>query len=100
MPSELGGGVFVQFPLGHIAGRAAPLEPFVAQPPGCPAVARIVDDKSLVAMGGDPGLIAKDMDRPDAVQQSFARWPDFNFFDQPKKIYPFAVISSAGRLGW
>ncbi len=67
MPPELRGGVFVQLPLGYAAGRANALEPLVAQPSRGPAVAGVVDQKCLVAMGGDSGLPANNVDHPDAM---------------------------------
>lgn len=56
MPFEAGGGVFFQFPLGDFANWADFVEPFIAKPAGGTAVARIVDEKCFVAMGGDAGL--------------------------------------------
>ena len=84
VPPELGGGIFLQLPLGHTAIRTDAREPFVSQPARGPAVAGIVDQEGLVAVGGDPGLVAENLDNLDAVQQAFARRPDLDLLDEPE----------------
>jgi hypothetical protein len=67
MALEVGGRIFGEFPFGNTANPAGSFEPFVSKPAGCPAVSGIGDDKALVAMGRNPGLIAGDIDRPDSM---------------------------------
>ena len=75
MPPKMRRGVFLQFPLGQAAGRANPLEPFVAQPSRGPAVSGVVDHEGFVAVGGDPGLIPKLLDRANSMQDPFSGRP-------------------------
>ena len=67
MALEVGGRILGQFPFGNTANPAGPFEPFISKPAGCSAVSGIVDDKTLVAMGRNPGLIAGDIDRSDSM---------------------------------
>lgn len=99
MAPEMRGRVFFQFPLRYAAGGTYPIEPLIAQPSSRPAAAGIVNHKRLAAMGGDPGLITEDLNLLYAMQQSFARGPYFDFFNQPEQLHPFAVVSPLGRLG-
>jgi hypothetical protein len=48
-------------------------------------------------MGGNPGLIADDIDCPDSVQQPPPRRPEFDFFNQSKNLYSFSIVTP-GRL--
>ena len=102
MAPEMRGGVFFQLPLGHAAGRADPFEPFVTQPSCRPAVSGVVDHEGFIAVGGNAGLVTRDFDGLDAVQQPFARRPDLDLVDQPEQRHPFAIEASLGRLdsGW
>ena len=67
MSLEVGGGIFSQFPVGNTANTAGPFEPLVSKPASCSAVSGIGDQKGLVTMGSNPGLIADDVDRPDSM---------------------------------
>jgi hypothetical protein len=67
VPLELGGRIFRQFPVGNTANTTGPFEPFISQPAGCPAVSGIGDQKGLVAMSSNSGLIADDIDCPDSM---------------------------------
>jgi len=64
---ELGGGVFLQLPVGHSANGARAGEPLVPQPTGGPAVSRVVDGKRLVAVGCDPCSLSHLLECSDAV---------------------------------
>ena len=81
MALEVGGRIFGQFPLGNTADTAGPFEPLISKPAGRPTVSGIGDQKGLVTVGGNPGLIADDIDCPDSVQQPPPRRPEFDFFD-------------------
>ncbi len=67
MALEVGGRILSQFPVGNTAYTAGPFEPLISKPAGCPAVSGIGDQKGLVTMGRDPGLIADDIDCPDSM---------------------------------
>jgi hypothetical protein len=81
MALEVGGRVFGEFPVGNTANRAGSFEPFVSQPAGGSAVSGIGDQKGLVAVGRNPGLISHDLDCFDSMQQSPARRPELDFVD-------------------
>ena len=62
MALEVGGRIFGEFPVGNTANTAGPFEPLVSKPARCPAVSGIGDQKGLVTMGSNQGLIADDID--------------------------------------
>ncbi len=47
-------------------------------------------------MGGNLSLVPLFFNGLDAMQNSFAGWPQFDFIDQPKQLDAFAIIS----FGW
>jgi hypothetical protein len=49
-------------------------------------------------VGCNPGLISDTVDRFYSTQQSFARRPEFYFFDESKKFNPFAIEAFSGLL--
>ncbi len=81
MALEVGGRIFSQFPVGNTANTAGPFEPLISKPAGCPAVSGIGDQKGLVTMGGNPGLITHDIDFLDSMQQPPTRRPELDLFN-------------------
>ena len=98
MAFKLGRRILCQFPVGNPADTASPFKPFISEPAGRPAVSGIGDQKRLVAVGCNPGLIACLFDGSNAMQDSFSRRPQFYFVDESKKLDPFSVISPCRGL--
>ncbi len=90
---EFGRRIFFDLPLGNAAVFADIPEPFIPQPARSPAVAGIPDYEALIAVGRNQGLVLGQFNRFNAMEDSPARWPQFNFIKQPEKLDPFAVIS-------
>ncbi len=67
MALEVGGRIFSEFPVRNTANTAGSFKPLISKPAGCPAVSGIGDQKGLVTMGSNPGLIADDIDCPDSM---------------------------------
>ena len=84
MALELGGRIFLQFPLRYAAYAADPLKPLVPEPADGPAVPGIIDDECFIAMGGDFGLISDRADGFNAMQYAFSGRPQFDFINQTK----------------
>jgi len=82
--------------LGNAAVFADIPEPFIPQPACSPAVAVIPDYETLIAVGRNQGLVLRQFYRFNAMEDSPAGWPQFNFIKQPEKLDPFAVISRGG----
>ena len=97
MALEVGGRIFGEFPVGNAADTAGSFEPFISKPAGGSAVSGIGDQKSLVAMSRDPGLIAHDLNCLDSMQQSPARRPEFDLLDQSKDLDSLSIVAP-GRL--
>ena len=92
MALELRDGVFRQLPFGHTADTAGSLEPLVSQPAGRSTAPRIGDQEGLVAVGSNLSQVPQFLDGFDAMQNSFAGAPQFNFLDQPKQLDAFAIV--------
>ena len=58
MAFKTGRGVLYQLPIRNPADTAGPVKPLIAKPARGPAVSGIGNYKCLVAMGGNPGLVA------------------------------------------
>lgn len=91
MALEAGAPVFIQLPVRYPAVRAYSDVHLFPEPPGRPAIAGIVNDKTLIAMRGNAGLISHLFNGSNAVQQSLTGGPEFDFIDQTKEIDPFAI---------
>jgi hypothetical protein len=50
-------------------------------------------------VGGDPRLIAESVNRLDPMQQPLARRPKLYFFNESKKLNPFAIVPFHGWFG-
>jgi hypothetical protein len=44
-------------------------------------------------MGRNPGLVAHDFDCFDSMQQSPARWPEFDLLDQSKDLDSLSIVA-------
>jgi len=86
-----GGCVFFHLPIGYTTGAAHALKPFVSDPARRPAVSGVFNHKGFVAVSCNPGLISDSVNRLNSMQQTFARRPEFYFFDESKKFNPFAI---------
>ena len=51
-------------------------------------------------MGRNSCLVTYYVNRLNAVQQAFARRPEFYFIDEPKELHPFAVVAFNRLFGW
>lgn len=99
MTLEMGGGVFLKFPVRNSAVRASPNKPFVSQPSACPAVDGVADQKCLAAMGGHPGYLTFSFNGSDTVKLPVPRRPQLYFLNQVEQPDPFSKISFLyGRL--
>jgi len=78
---------------------AGAFKPLISQPAGRTAVSGIVDRECFVAVRGNTGLIAQKFNLFDAMQDAFSGRPQLDFFDEPKKLYSFAVISFGRCFG-
>ena len=67
MAFKLGGRILSYFPIGNTANTADPVKPFITKPARRPAVPGIGDQKRLVAVGCNPGLITNDLDGLDSM---------------------------------
>lgn len=97
---HIGGAVFFQFPVRYPTFLADGKEPFVAQPPGSPAMAGIVNDKALITVGGNFRHITPDFHGFNAMESAAAGGPQFNFFYQFEKVNIFAVKTLFLLLFW
>lgn len=95
MAPKFGRRIFLKLPVRYAAIRTGPLEPFISQPARRAAVSGVGHQEGFVTMGGDPGLVADLFKGLDPVQPASARRPQFNFFDQAKKLNAFAIIAFA-----
>ena len=55
--------------------------PFITQPAGRPTVSGVHDQKHLVAVGCNSGLIADNVDGLDSMQHTPAGWPELNLIN-------------------
>ena len=67
MAFKLGRRILCQLPVGNTAHTAGSAKPFITKPARRPAVPGIVDQKRLVAVGCNPGLITNDLDGLDSM---------------------------------
>ena len=73
--------VLCQLPFRNTADAAGTGKPFVTEPAGRPAVSGVRDQKHLVAMGCNSGLIAENVDGLDAMQHTPAGWPELDLIN-------------------
>ena len=100
MTFKIGGRIFFHLPIGNAAGPAHSLKPFVSEPACRPAVSGISNHKGFIAVGQNPGLISDSVNRLNTMQQTFARRPEFYFFNQSKQFNPFAIEALSGLFSW
>lgn len=96
MALELRGSILFQLPVRYTANPANAFEPFISEPAGGATIPGIVDDKGLIAVGGNFGLIADFMNGFNTMQNTFSRRPQLNFIYQSEKFDFFAVVA----FGW
>ena len=100
MTFKIGRIVFFHLPIGNAAGPAHTPKPFVSKPACRPAVSGISNHKGFVAVSYNPGLVSDPVNRLNAMQQSFARRPEFYFFNKSKKFNPFAIETLRRLFSW
>ena len=93
MTAKFGGIVFFQLPVRDSALGTDGDKPLVAQPSSGPGVQGVADDEFLVAMGGESGLVAHDLNGANAVELPLAGGPEFDLIDEIEKRCPFSVKS-------
>ena len=79
MGGKSGLGILLELPTGDPAFFAGIRNPFIAEPPGCPGAAGIVDPEMLAAMGGDFQIISLFFQGADSVEDSGPGWPELDF---------------------
>ncbi len=92
--------VFFHLPIGNTTGTAHAPEPFVPEPACRPAISGVSNHKGFVTVGCDAGLIADSVNGLNSMQQPFARWPEFYFFDKSKKFNPLAIEAFSRFFSW
>ena len=100
MTFKIGGRVFFHLPVGNATGTADSLKPFVSEPACRPAVSGISNHKGFIAVGHDPGLISDSVNCLNSMQQTFARRPEFYFFNESKKFDPLAIVAFGRLFSW
>ncbi len=100
MSFKISGCKFFHLPVGNATGTAHSLKPFVSEPACRPAVSGISNHKGFIAVGHDPGLISDSVNRLNSMQQTFARRPEFYFFNESKKFNPLAIEAFSRFFSW
>ena len=99
MAFKIGRRIFFHLPIRNPTGPANAPKPFISEPARGPAVSGVSNHEGFVAVGGDPRLIADSVNRLNPMQQPLARRPKLYFFDESKKLNPFAIVPFHGRFG-
>ena len=100
MALKQGGRIFFKLPLGHPALGADTDKPLVSQPPCRTAVQGIINDKFLVAMGGEPGSLPHNFNGANAVESTCSGGPQLDLVDEVKNSHPFSIKSFFDRVGY
>ena len=81
MAFKSGGRILGHFPVGNTANTTDSPEPFVSEPASRPAVSGISDQKGLVAVRRNSGLVPQKLNGLDSMQQPPPRGPEFNLIN-------------------
>jgi hypothetical protein len=84
--------IFLNLPFRDAALFAGLEEPFVAQPACSPASLRVPDREGYIAVRRYPGKLPLDIEFFNSMNDPALRRPEFDFFDENKKIGLFAVV--------